>query len=911
MSPKLYIFVLMILSLSLFSHAQQEASVWFVGSDTQINFQSDSFAVIDSGINSYYKASICDENGNLLLYTDGRTIWNGKNEVLINGTNLSESTYLITGNPIFIPYPKKEGHYLLFYVQDLKSSPYLRDKELVYAEIDCHAANNRGEVISKSQFLHNDFHSHPTISGYCNNSHYWLAIDRNDNIHEPRRDRIFFYKIDENGVHTSPLINDRFDIGNSAYYKFSPNGDKLFFAYQENTNQNVYSVVADFNFLTGELYNYRIIFGDIFYSREFSGNSQYLYYFSERKLIQADVRYSTSGKIQELTTTLEELPQTENSSRNGTSLQLAPDGRIYFLYFDPIEEKTKIGRINYPNKKGLDCGVELNFYTPKETLSFFPNFLTSFLRDKKPEYIDEVIPEAGQELEICSGTSALIGKAEQSPDATYQWLSETYIEDPFSPQTVITAPKFYGGSKIRNYSLRATDGNCWLKFSSAKVTFLPQPENLEIDGSWSVCPFVEGVEYWTDKENVDLGWFVNGGEIEQDPSSDTLKINWMNTNPNASVNAYYTNYYGCISDTAVFPVRINVELITETPKGPQNLCLGDAYAVNYQIRKTNGSVYQWTAEQGEIISGQGTNKVLVNWKTEGSHRLSVNETSTTIDTVCYGESEPLLVEVLNDSLEIELTSVSFGALETIINLSYESTGYNPSQHPLTAIVTDEFGSINYEVSANSFFYRHSEDELNPEIIQLKVVNRCDEIFYSNKQESIVLKNTGYIENSVKLEWNQNRFWSDKRTEDELWHSFLPSEGWEILENFSGSDDFLYSNESLQLDHYFRIKEKNLDEGVESWSNILHVKFDDKITIPDVFTPNGDGINDVWEIRNIGYHDFRSLNILDRYGQKVYSCKNTFVPWDGKTGNGIQQGTYFYELQLGSNNTRYGQITILK
>ena len=63
-----------------------------------------------------------------------------------------------------------------------------------------------------------------------------------------------------------------------------------------------------------------------------------------------------------------------------------------------------------------------------------------------------------------------------------------------------------------------------------------------------------------------------------------------------------------------FPVRINVELITETPNGPNDLCVAEAKNVTYKIKNTNGSVYEWIAEGGDVVSGQGTNNVTVNWK---------------------------------------------------------------------------------------------------------------------------------------------------------------------------------------------------------------------------------------------------------------------------------------------------------
>lgn len=909
MNPKLRKFVLIILFFPLVCAAQREASVWFVGSNTQIKFESDNLEVIDFDLNRGIKASICDDKGELLLYTDGITVWNANNEVLVNGTDLTEGNYQIVGNPIFVPYPEKDGHYFLFYTRAPQPGYNIKDKILVYAEIDCYAENNKGRVIFKNEYLHDFFHDNPVVAGFCDNSYYWLVVDRNDNYGDPSRDRIYFYKIDKDGVHKTPKINGDIDIGHSAYFKFSPNGDKLFFGYGYNQSNNWGNIIADFNFLTGDMYNYRDIRGEPFSAREFSSDGTYFYYFDKDQLIQLNSDYSSVSTIDKTKTSLLTLPPENSTANNSSSLQLAPDGRIYFDYYDPEDQKNKIGRINYPNREGIDCEVELNLYSLDEYIPGFPNFVTSFFRSKEPEYFDEVNPDAGPPIEICSRSTANIGGEEQSPNAYYKWFPENYIANPFLPRTQIEATKIFGERMTKTYTLIASDRNCWINFDSTRVTFIPQPDDIVIDGSWSVCPYVEEVDYWADEKHMNMVWFANGGEIAEIPTRDTVRINWWGTNSNASVNAYYSNEDGCYSDTAIFPVRVNVELVTETPKGQQDLCLAQSDSIAYQIRKTNGSVYNWIAHGGEVVRGQGTNKVLVNWKTEGDHSLTVEETSTTIDTICYGESEPLSVEVINDSLNIELRSVSFNLFNNIdLNISGESLDL--SKHQMSIIVSDEFDSFIKEVLTSNTYVR-VENALYSEIFQLKVINQCGEEFYSNKQQSIVIRNIGYDENAVQLEWNHNKFWSGDRIEDELWRAFSPNDGWEMLHKFSSASSFDYTNESLELDHYFRIREKNLDTGLESWSNVLHVRFDDEITIPDVFTPNGDGYNDVWEIENIAYHDFQELIVFNRYGQKVYNCRNEFVPWDGRTEYGVKQGTYLYELKIGSGEIRRGQVTILK
>ncbi len=164
-----------------------------------------------------------------------------------------------------------------------------------------------------------------------------------------------------------------------------------------------------------------------------------------------------------------------------------------------------------------------------------------------------------------------------------------------------------------------------------------------------------------------------------------------------------------------------------------------------------------------------------------------------------------------------------------------------------------------------------------------------------------------------MDWNINQFWQEDNIIHEIWHSSGNDDGWHMVAEIDDNTNFNYVFEGLTLEHYFRVKEKNLDKNAESWSNTIKITtdIDDKIVIPDVFTPNGDGYNDTWEIRNIGFHQISHLMVFNRYGKKIYSCKNEYIPWDGKIDGEVIQGTYFYQITFNSDDVRYGQLTVLQ
>ncbi len=72
---------------------------------------------------------------------------------------------------------------------------------------------------------------------------------------------------------------------------------------------------------------------------------------------------------------------------------------------------------------------------------------------------------------------------------------------------------------------------------------------------------------------------------------------------------------------------------------------------------------------------------------------------------------------------------------------------------------------------------------------------------------------------------------------------------------------------------------------------------DSISIPNVFSPNGDGINDVFFIYNIGYK-LLQCQIYDRWGIMVAELKNLNDVWNGRTTSGLKcaDGVYYLVLK---------------
>lgn len=71
-------------------------------------------------------------------------------------------------------------------------------------------------------------------------------------------------------------------------------------------------------------------------------------------------------------------------------------------------------------------------------------------------------------------------------------------------------------------------------------------------------------------------------------------------------------------------------------------------------------------------------------------------------------------------------------------------------------------------------------------------------------------------------------------------------------------------------------------------------YESKLEFPNAFSPNGDGINDIYKAKN-GYKSIVEFHatVFNRWGQKLYSWDDPAGGWDGKfNGKDVKQGVYF-------------------
>ena len=86
-----------------------------------------------------------------------------------------------------------------------------------------------------------------------------------------------------------------------------------------------------------------------------------------------------------------------------------------------------------------------------------------------------------------------------------------------------------------------------------------------------------------------------------------------------------------------------------------------------------------------------------------------------------------------------------------------------------------------------------------------------------------------------------------------------------------------------------------------------------LDIPTGFTPNQDGVNDTWNIKNLNRYEDFLVSVYSRSGQLVYTSDNYIKEWDGRhNGNLVPVGTYYYLININKFQKAFtGSVSVLR
>lgn len=797
--------IIYLIILLLFFHintkAQRQANIWYFGNFAGVDFNSGFPIPLTNGKIDRWEgvASICDSLGNLLMYTDGDSVWNAQHEHMPNGFGLLGEPGS-TESAIIIPYPQKDSLYFVFTV-DAEGG----ESGLCYSVVNMNLQNGLGDIETKNVQLETPVSEKVTAVRHANNRDFWVIS------HGWETDSFLVYLVTPEGVNLPPQIyeigtphNDIGITGNNAvgYMKAAPDGSKIACVLQVNMIVELY----DFDNQTGEISNPITIPADLSpYGVEFSPEVSKLYFTSRRFLFQVDLSNSEPDSIINSVTLID-------SSLTGNffgSVQLATDGKIYLAHdFNPY-----LGVINKPALKGDTCNFELYGLSllGRNSRMGLPDFIQTYF-----------LPPNFKTENYCFGDSTIFLIDDTvGIDSVFWDFGDTFSEfnnsRNFSPKHKYLTPGIY--VIILNMWRNGTN---YIKQKIIQINALPDVnlgnDTLICSGSSvllnATCQY--GIYVWNNF------------------STDSTFL----ANENNSYSVLVTNKYTLCSKADT--INISLLPLPEFNLGNDTgFCIFDSLklSINYP-----NVLFLWN-------NGSTDSSTYI--FDEGVYSLTVTDTFTCAfsDTINIEKHNLPIFSIGNDTIICPNTSIF------LLNNDFKKYLWSDSS-------TYEI----LEVTAPGIYWLQVTDTNNCKSADSIVIVKTDIPIINLGNDTTICDN-----NFIKLQLKT-------QTLDYLWNTG------------STENNITVSNNGL-----FWVEVTNIC-GTSKDSIFINTEYCGDLYIPNIFTPNNDGINDYFKIKGIE-KEIWVIYIYNRFGDLVFLSQDYQSNWQA---DNYPDGTYYYILKHSTN-----------
>jgi hypothetical protein len=334
-------------------------------------------------------SSICDQNGELLLFSNGVSAHNRFGSLIDNGDGLLAGSSSTQG-ALIIPNPSGNSLYYIFTTDHFGGQWLPTGGGLSYSIADMSLFGGTGGITEKNVMLMQPTGERQAAVKHCNGHDIWHVS------HEYGSNRFYAYLVTDEGVNPSPVISSvgtvNGNIGDTGGHalgsmKISPQGDKLALTtHASSTGQSTYSELYDFDVATGIVSNPVYIVADTYhypYGVEFSPDGSKLYISnSSSEYIQAHIyQFDLSSNNPSEIIASRQLVGVSSTQGNGNgALQVAKNGSIY----SARNGEGFLDEIRHPNLAGTACmfvdkAIEVAFQGYG-----LPNQVSSFSADLTP-----------------------------------------------------------------------------------------------------------------------------------------------------------------------------------------------------------------------------------------------------------------------------------------------------------------------------------------------------------------------------------------------------------------------------------------------------------------------------------------------------------------------------------------------
>jgi len=333
--------------------AQGENNNWHFGRKYALDFNQNPPQLVESNIMTMEAgAAMSDAQGSLLFYTMGAKVWDRNGNLMPNGDDLlgngpypPMSNIPVGSNQNGVLIVRNPGNKNQYYV--VCGDPYevSIDPKVYYSMVDMTLNNGLGDVVDsiKNRVMMTNNSENMAVTWGADCKSFWVLVQ------EKLTSNFYAYKIDENGVSTTPVITPfpttAFYQGSYTQMTFAPDGTTMAFS-------GLRLHLAKFNNATGVVYDF-LPFSGIFYGGNlaFSPDASKLYIAADMYgLMQVDLSLlpNTTAVSASLTTI-------ENGGNQNRcyEIRLGPDNKLYTMKW--TGGLSYIGRIESPNIYGTGC----------------------------------------------------------------------------------------------------------------------------------------------------------------------------------------------------------------------------------------------------------------------------------------------------------------------------------------------------------------------------------------------------------------------------------------------------------------------------------------------------------------------------------------------------------------------------
>lgn len=882
--------------LPKFAGAQREAENWLFGTSVWMNFSSGQPVTLpvntsNSFLFEFGSTCVSDRHGKLLFYGD--RFLRDRTHQSMPGTGPSGlfacNDIATTQQFLTLPLPGNDSMYYVFYFMRTATSDV--ETKFGYAVVNMNKRNGLGDVIQKDVMLLNGVSICPRITAtlHCNKKDIWIIGHLRDS------DKYFSLLLSASGISTIPVYSTgafipegNFPIYYRGYVKVSPKGDKLASGFFEGFDM---VELLDFNNQTGMLTNHMTLTvkpswanpipsfsGQGPWGIEFSPSSRYLYVngqYSTNAFIHVGVlqQFDLSSNNQSTI----QASRFQVDSMNGYhhyGMQLAVDGKIYRSRYE-----NWLDVIENPDEPELQCNYKRErVYTGSVNRFQLPFFLQNYFRYpiistgncqfQNIDFSIQNIPDVSSiEWDFGDPASGL-NNVSNSFTPTHIFTSEGTYE----VKAVLYNTNGCGADTVRKL-IHAGPFKVYLGPDASPCvgdTLLLHMNIPDANYLWSTNSFdtlsyiTQSGTYWV---RVNIGNCV---------ASDTINVSFISRPEfslgtdtticsgqsfilapvNGQFNASYTWNTGVIDPTITvdndgsywleltdnvsgckYRDTLNVQFkdLPEYSLGKDtSLCEGNSLSLNAEV--TGATEYMWST--GNTNSAVNITQTNIYWadvtKDQCTYRDSIEVIFKPLPVVNLGkdttlcEDQSLLLDAGNSGSNYLWKNNSTGQ-------TFNVTA--PGGYFVKVTMYGCSSSDTIEI----------EYDLKPEFTLGGDFGICD-------GQTIFLQPVVESSSSVSYLWQNGS----------------------TLSSFSVTQPGLYS---LDITNYC---------GTET-DEINVIKGVCKLYVPTAFSPNGDGLNEIFKA---GYgenvSDFQ-LDIYNRWGERIFHTKDINKGWNGKY-NGIVQPT---------------------